>query len=108
MADSPKLSLGTVHVLHAMARGARYGFDIIEETGLTSGTIYPALDRLERLGYAKSRWEDARVAQREKRPPRKYFTITEAGRYALEVAVQRHRALAPLDARGAQPRASDG
>lgn len=108
MTDQPKLSLGTVHVLHALARGARYGFDIIEETGLTSGTIYPALDRLERLGYARSRWEDARVAQQQKRPPRKYFTITDTGRDALLAAVERHRALAPLDLAKARPRHSDG
>ena len=50
-------------VLHALARGCEYGFDIMEETGLTSGTIYPALDRLERLGCAFSEWEDARIAR---------------------------------------------
>lgn len=38
-------------VLHALARGHRYGFDLLEQTGLTSGTVYPALERLERLGW---------------------------------------------------------
>ena len=56
MTKKNDLSLGTVMVLHAMARGCQYGFDIMEETGLTSGTISPALDRLEGLGLARMRW----------------------------------------------------
>lgn len=90
------LPVGTVMVLHAMARGHGYGFDLLEQTGLTSGTVYPALDRLERLGYAKSRWEDAEVAHREKRPPRKYFEITREGKAELARALERYKALAPL------------
>jgi DNA-binding PadR family transcriptional regulator len=91
------LSLGTVMVLHALARGCEYGFDIMEETGLSSGTIYPALDHLERLGFALSEWEDATVAQKEKRPPRRYFRITPDGALELQDALQRHRSLARLD-----------
>jgi PadR family transcriptional regulator PadR len=90
------LSVGTVMVLHALARGHRYGFDVLEQTGLTSGTVYPALDRLERLGMAQSRWEDAQVAHEEKRPPRRYFEITDAGKRALIDALARYKALAPL------------
>jgi hypothetical protein len=37
------LSVGTVMVLHALARGHRYGFDLMEQIWLTSGTVYPAL-----------------------------------------------------------------
>jgi PadR family transcriptional regulator PadR len=91
------LSLGTVMVLHAIARGFQYGFDIMEETGLTSGTIYPALDRLEGLGFARSEWEEASIAHREKRPARRYFRITRDGQEALAVALERYRSLAPVD-----------
>lgn len=97
MARNRKLSLGTVHVLHALARGRQYGFDIMEETGLSSGTIYPALDRLERLGLARSEWEDPRVARAEKRPPRRYYRITPDGAQELSEAVERHGALARVD-----------
>ncbi|NNM34203.1 MAG: PadR family transcriptional regulator [Gemmatimonadetes bacterium] len=83
-------------VLHALARGHRYGFDVLEQTGLTSGTVYPALERLEGLGLARSSWEDARVAHEEKRPPRRYFEITPEGKGALIEALERYRALAPL------------
>jgi DNA-binding PadR family transcriptional regulator len=97
VAKKKNLSLGTVLVLHALARNCAYGFDIMEETGLTSGTIYPALDRLETLGFAVSEWEDARIAQEEKRPPRRYFRITPQGAEALRAAMERHRSLAPVD-----------
>ena len=95
--DKKELSLGTVMVLHALARGCRYGFDVMEETGLTSGTIYPALDRLEALGFAASKWEDVRIAHREKRPARRYYEITVRGETALALAMERYRSLAPIE-----------
>ena len=92
-------------VLHAIARGFQYGFDIMEETGLTSGTIYPALDRLEGLALAKSQWEEARIAHREKRPARRYYQITREGQEALAIALERYRSLAAVDLKArAQPR----
>jgi len=97
VAKKKNLSLGTVMVLHALARDYAYGFDIMEETGLTSGTIYPALDRLEGLGFATSEWENPRIAQEEKRPPRRYFRITPEGALELQKALERHRSLAPVD-----------
>ena len=96
-----QLSIGTVMVLHALARGYRYGFDVLAQTGLTSGTVYPALERLESLGFATSSWEDAELAHEEKRPPRRYFEVTEAGKLALIEALERYRSLAPLTIDGA-------
>ncbi len=106
MRNPKPLSLGTVMVLHALARGCQYGFDIIEETGLTSGTIYPALEKLERLGLARSKWEDGRVAQREKRPARRYYTITDGGTQTLLDAMERYRSLAPIDVGAIQSKPS--
>ena len=94
------LPIGTVMVLHALARGHRHGFDLIEETGLTSGTVYPALERLQGAGMARSSWEDAEVAHAEKRPPRRYFEITADGKRELIAALDRYKALAPLDIDG--------
>jgi len=91
-----RLPVGTIMVLHALARGHRYGFDVLEQTGLTSGTVYPALERLERLGLAKSKWEDADLAHDEKRPQRRYFEITRHGKRDLINALERYKALAPL------------
>ena len=42
------LTYPTTLVLHALANGIRHGFDIIDATGLPSGTVYPILRRLER------------------------------------------------------------
>ena len=93
---SKKLPVGTVMVLHALARGHKYGFDVLEQTGLTSGTVYPALERLEKEGLARSQWEDAEVAHQAKRPSRRYFEITTAGKEELIRGLERYKALAPL------------
>ena len=53
-----QLSYAAVSVLHAIADGVAYGFDVMDRTELPSGTVYPALSRLERDGYVKSHWED--------------------------------------------------
>lgn len=57
-----RLSRSAVHVLHALAHGARYGFDIIDRTGLSSATVYPTLGKLEDAGLIASTWENAAVA----------------------------------------------
>jgi DNA-binding PadR family transcriptional regulator len=90
------LAFGPVAILHAIADGNRFGFDIMDATGLTSGTVYPALDKLESLGYLTSHWEDARHARRDKRPPRRYFDLTASGATALSGALQRYKNLKPV------------
>jgi PadR family transcriptional regulator, regulatory protein PadR len=73
------LSSATALVLDALDRGAQHGFDILDATGLPSGTVYPILRRLEQDGLARSRWEAAKIAQQEQRPPRRYYVLTPAG-----------------------------
>ncbi len=86
-----------------MALGNRFGFDILDVTGLTAGTVYPALERLEELGYLTSRWEDARVARKEKRPSRRYFDLTAKGSEALAVALEKHKSLERVPSRRTAP-----
>jgi DNA-binding PadR family transcriptional regulator len=100
MKNTPALAFGPVAILHAIADGNRFGFDIMDATGLTSGTVYPALDKLESLGYLTSRWEDPRAARRDKRPPRRYFDLTAAGATALAGALQRYKNLRPVSLKG--------
>jgi DNA-binding PadR family transcriptional regulator len=90
------LAFGSIAILHAIADGNRFGFDIMDVTGLTSGTVYPALDKLETLGLVTSSWEDARVARRDKRPPRRYFDLTTAGAHALAAGLARYKNLKPV------------
>ena len=102
------LSFGQVSILHAIADGNRFGFDIMDATGLTSGTVYPALDKLESLGYVSSHWEDARTARRDKRPPRRYFDLTAAGAAALAAGLQRYKNLKPVSLAGLRTLKSQG
>ena len=96
MQKAAPLTFGQVSILHAIADGSRFGFDIMDATGLTSGTVYPTLDKLESVGYLSSRWEDAKRARRDKRPPRRYFDLTTAGAQALAAALTKHKTLKPV------------
>ena len=73
-------------VLHLLAPGEAYGYEIVtklaSETngalGVTDGTLYPVLYRLERAGFVAVRWETP-----ERGVPRKYYRLTDAGRDEL-------------------------
>ncbi len=73
----------TAMVLLAVARGHRHGFDIMEACGLPSGTVYPALRRLDRAGLLRSGWEDAEAAHAQGRPRRRTYELAARGREAL-------------------------
>ena len=77
-------------MLLALARGTRHGFDLIDETGLQSGTVYPILRRLETAGLVRSRWEPVERPRAEGRPPRRYYELTGAGAEALREALARY------------------
>jgi len=88
MAD---LSYTSATVLHAIASGRGYGFQVMEAAGLPSGTVYPALRKLETAGLIRSQWEHAAVARTEQRPPRRYYQITSEGEAALASAGRKFR-----------------
>ena len=94
MPKLPKLTFATGLVLQAIERGYRYGFDIMDASGLPDGTVYPALRRLEAAGCLVSAWEDEARARREKRPSRRYYEITAVGQDVLATARERYRGLA--------------
>ena len=83
------LTYPTALVLQALARGFHYGFDIMDATGLPSGTVYPILRRLDREGLLESSWEKPRIAQDEQRPPRRYYGLTAAGDRMRAAAMHR-------------------
>lgn len=92
------LGIATVTLLRAIADGHPYGLEIIQATGLASGTVYVTLGRLHKRGFLAAAWEDHRIAEQEGRPRRRYYELTEAGREALEAALESYGALA-LDTR---------
>lgn len=100
---SIRLSFAAAAILQAVANGYAYGFDIMDATGLPSGTTYPALRRMEAAGLLASRWEAAGLARQEQRPARKYYELTKSGRLALEGAAARYRLRAPSRVRATRP-----
>ena len=73
-------------VLHLLAPGERYGYEIVttltEQTDgaleVSDGTLYPVLYRLERGGFVTVRWETP-----ERGVPRKYYRLTPDGQDEL-------------------------
>ena len=90
MARDPRLTHITALILKAIDSGFVYGFSIMEMTGLPSGTIYPAMRRMEEDQLIRSRWERQSIADREQRPPRKYYQLTSIGKAALEASLKRY------------------
>ncbi len=96
MAAEPKLSHTAAMILQSIHAGYVYGFSVMEITGLPSGTVYPALRRLEQDGLIRSQWEPPSVAEAGQRPPRKYYKLTRPGRAAIEASQKRYPLLAKL------------
>jgi PadR family transcriptional regulator PadR len=91
-----RLSHTAALILQAVDAGFVYGFSIMEMTGLPSGTVYPAMRRLERDNLIRSNWERQSIADAEQRPPRKYYKLTTAGKVTLETTRKRYPLLEKL------------
>lgn len=92
---SPRaLGFVTAVILRAVRDGHRHGADIMNVTGEGGGTVYKVLRRLEDRGLVVGRWEAASVAERERRPRRRYYRVTRQGRDELARALERYRELA--------------
>ena len=76
-----RITVPVLRVLQALlARPAEslYGLELMEQTGLKSGTLYPVLARLEDAGWVSSSWEDADPRDAG-RPRRRYYKLTGSG-----------------------------
>jgi DNA-binding PadR family transcriptional regulator len=73
-----RVTLPLLRVLTALLDGERYGLDLAKSAGLTTGTVYPILQRLESDGWVASRWEQIDPVA-EGRRPRRYFALTKTG-----------------------------
>jgi PadR family transcriptional regulator PadR len=91
-----KLSHTVAIILKALSLGYQFGFEIMEITGLPSGTVYPALRRLERDALVSSNWEAEDEALKDGRPARRYYVLTKAGKEAEAAAGRRYPLLARL------------
>jgi PadR family transcriptional regulator len=64
---------------------ARYGREIVVETGLKSGSLYPMLRRLETREILVSEWEDPEVALDFGRRPRRLYRLRGDGAEAEQL-----------------------
>jgi len=75
-------------VLSLLADRQVYGFDLVRQLAevdglvISEGTIYPLLSRLRRDGWVSTSWMESPAG-----PPRRYYTLTPAGRAALHAFV---------------------
>jgi PadR family transcriptional regulator PadR len=80
-------------ILHSLTLGPMHGYAIAQHIGRLSeevlrveqGSLYPALDRLQRQGWVKSEWR-ATPTKRQAR----YYTITASGRKQLGEELSRY------------------
>ncbi len=102
MGSGPRMTASVLKVAAALLAdptAERYGLQLMQATGLPSGTLYPILVRLERAGWVESRWEEVDPVA-EGRPSRRYYRLTADGtaQARREVAMmhqQMARAAAP-------------
>ena len=97
MAHRLNLTYASAVILAVIAEGRTYGFQIIDDTGLPSGTIYPALRRMVAAGLIEAAW-DHEAAEKSGGPPRKHYFLTEEGRRHLEVLQGRYPRLTRTNA----------
>ena len=76
----------TLAVLLSLASDAsqwQYGYELLGETGLKSGSLYPILVRLADRGFLEATWEDRGAPGR---PARHLHRLTPAGRALVREA----------------------
>lgn len=77
------LALVALAMLQMSREGAGqiWGYQLSKLSGVRSGVLYPQLDRMMSEGWIEDHWEEKDPAQ--KRPPRRYYTLTDTGRVEL-------------------------
>ncbi|MGH3922755.1 MAG: PadR family transcriptional regulator [Pseudonocardiaceae bacterium] len=70
--------------------GRYWGYELSKRSSVRSGVLYPMLTRMLDEGWLIDGWEDPRTI-REKRPPRRYYELTDEGRLALGAVLQAAR-----------------
>ncbi len=67
--------------------GRIWGYALSKKSGVRSGVLYPQLDRMMVEGWLEDHWEER--TEGKKRPPRRYYTLTDKGRSNLGTVVRR-------------------
>lgn len=67
-----------------------WGYDLSKRAHVRSGVLYPILQRLLDAGWLEDGWEELAGAG-SKRPPRRYYRLTDEGRREIGAIVERAR-----------------
>jgi len=70
--------------------GRHWGYELSKSSGVRSGVLYPMLTRMLEEGWVSDGWEEF-TSIREKRPPRRYYELTDKGRLALGAVLHKAR-----------------
>ena len=102
--------LESLIALRARGVGEAHGYAIAQALKARSnarqltayGTLYKALERLERSGLLASTWESPDTAAADGRPRRRYYRVTVEGAAALASEAARESPALPAGARPAR------
>ncbi len=67
-----------------------WGYELSKQAGVRSGVLYPMLTRMLDEGWVTDGWEDPTTI-RKKRPPRRYYELTDRGRLELGAVLRAAR-----------------
>ena len=98
-------------ILQTLAWGPQHGYGVVqairagsgEVLQVETGSLYPALHRLERQGWVRSEWKQSENKQRAK-----YYSLTAAGRRQLASEQSRWEQMSSAIASLMSPRRSEG
>jgi PadR family transcriptional regulator PadR len=94
-----RITIPTARILAALLAepdADRYGLELMQATGLASGSLYPIMHRLQEAGWVEARWEQIDASE-QGRPARRFYRLTADG------AVSARQSLAELRAQTAIP-----
>jgi PadR family transcriptional regulator PadR len=85
-----RLTPATADVLDALLNGSdpAWGLRIVKETGRPAGSVYPILERLERLGWVSSHWDDEATRPG---PRRRLYVLADGATASAGAAVSEVR-----------------
>ena len=80
-------------ILNSLTLGPMHGYAIAQHIGRVSedvlrveqGSLYPALDRLQRQGWVRSEWRETPTKRQAR-----YYTVTASGRKQLGEELSRY------------------
>lgn len=73
------------------ASGRHWGYELSKRSGVRSPVMYGILQRMLDEGWLTDGWEQQVQAGKAKRPPRRYYKLTDAGRIELGALIAEAR-----------------